>query len=307
MKQTVTSKYEPKSKNVTWIDMSTGSPVQKNFINGMWRSVGSGGSSSGSGLPTVSAEDKGKVMQVVKAEKIGSHTEFDIIPEQNVDPGEEIPYSNTDLTYFKEGNTVTMVATFEDGTTETYTNVVMYDNGSTFVGFNGEYMMWDWVFYESNGYMWCDGWPEDVSVYMGSGHTVNIRLYTDQVVDDYKYDWQVTPQLSVPYDEPITLPTREQPYNSSTDSALFSNWPTSAIGSNYFVKENSPLYIINGQVPLVLTIIDSDNGYFVTNQLYYRKYNNQCGLLYYYDNGNASYIISNDGTYMAELDFKNAT
>ena len=94
MKQTVTSKYEPKSKNVTWIDMSSGSPVQKNFINGKWRPVGSGGSSSGSGLPTVSAEDKGKVMQVVETEKIGSHTEmFDIIPEQNVNPGENIPYS----------------------------------------------------------------------------------------------------------------------------------------------------------------------------------------------------------------------
>jgi hypothetical protein len=25
--KTVTSKYEPKSKNVTWIDMSSGSPV----------------------------------------------------------------------------------------------------------------------------------------------------------------------------------------------------------------------------------------------------------------------------------------
>ncbi len=41
--KTVTSKYEPKSKNVTWIDMSSGSPVQKNFISGMWRPIGGGG------------------------------------------------------------------------------------------------------------------------------------------------------------------------------------------------------------------------------------------------------------------------
>lgn len=48
MKQTVTSKYEPKSKNVTWIDMSTGHPVQKNFINGMWRPTGGSGGGGGS-------------------------------------------------------------------------------------------------------------------------------------------------------------------------------------------------------------------------------------------------------------------
>ena len=42
MKQTVTSRYEPKSKNVTWIDMSSGSPVQKNYINGKWVTVGGG-------------------------------------------------------------------------------------------------------------------------------------------------------------------------------------------------------------------------------------------------------------------------
>lgn len=43
-KNTITSIHEPKSKTVTWVDMSTGSPVMKKFINGMWRPVGGGGS-----------------------------------------------------------------------------------------------------------------------------------------------------------------------------------------------------------------------------------------------------------------------
>lgn len=46
MKHSVISNCEPRQTNVTWIDMSSGSPVQKNYINGRW--VSTGGTTKGS-------------------------------------------------------------------------------------------------------------------------------------------------------------------------------------------------------------------------------------------------------------------
>jgi hypothetical protein len=36
IEKTVISKTQPKSNNVTWIDTSGDSPIQKNHINGRW-------------------------------------------------------------------------------------------------------------------------------------------------------------------------------------------------------------------------------------------------------------------------------
>lgn len=91
MKQTVTSKYEPKSKNVTWIDMSTGSPVQKNFINGMWRPTGGGGG-AGSSNPTEA--DATKVWQVTPVLKENKTEETVIVPEQTLADKDILEYND---------------------------------------------------------------------------------------------------------------------------------------------------------------------------------------------------------------------
>lgn len=91
MKQTVTSKYEPKSKNVTWIDMSTGSPVQKNFINGMWRPTGGGGG-AGSSNPTEA--DATKVWQVTPVQKGTKTEEIVIVPEQTLVDEQTLEYND---------------------------------------------------------------------------------------------------------------------------------------------------------------------------------------------------------------------
>lgn len=92
MKQTVTSKYEPKLKNVTWIDMSTGHPVQKNFINGMWRPTGGGGSGTGTSNPTEA--DATKVWQVTPVQKGVNTEEIVIVPEQNLVNEQELEYND---------------------------------------------------------------------------------------------------------------------------------------------------------------------------------------------------------------------
>lgn len=46
--KTIKSKYQPKQTNVTWVDLSGETPVEKHFINGRWQAVGGGGSGSGS-------------------------------------------------------------------------------------------------------------------------------------------------------------------------------------------------------------------------------------------------------------------
>jgi hypothetical protein len=45
--KTIKSKYQPKQTNVTWVDLSGKTPVEKHFINGRWQAIG-GGSGSGS-------------------------------------------------------------------------------------------------------------------------------------------------------------------------------------------------------------------------------------------------------------------
>ena len=43
--KTITSKYQPKSTNVFWVDTSQNPPVEKHFINGIWKPIsGTGGS-----------------------------------------------------------------------------------------------------------------------------------------------------------------------------------------------------------------------------------------------------------------------
>lgn len=109
MKQTITSKYEPKSKNVTWIDMSSGSPVQKNFINGMWIPTGGGGGSDSGSLPQMTNDDIGKVLTVGK-EPSGKTQTATIIPEQV--PNNNGKFTNCNTQYFKEG---TLVKLYVDG------------------------------------------------------------------------------------------------------------------------------------------------------------------------------------------------
>lgn len=41
--KTVTSKYQPKSTNVIWVDTSQNPPIEKHFINGRWVAVSGGG------------------------------------------------------------------------------------------------------------------------------------------------------------------------------------------------------------------------------------------------------------------------
>ena len=41
--KTVTSKYQPKSTNVIWVDTSQNPPVEKHFINGRWQQMSGGG------------------------------------------------------------------------------------------------------------------------------------------------------------------------------------------------------------------------------------------------------------------------
>ena len=44
--KTIKSKYQPKQTNVTWVDLSGETPVEKHFINGRWRPIGGGGSTN---------------------------------------------------------------------------------------------------------------------------------------------------------------------------------------------------------------------------------------------------------------------
>lgn len=44
--KTIKSKYQPKQTNVTWVDLSGKTPVEKHFINGIWRPIGGGGSNN---------------------------------------------------------------------------------------------------------------------------------------------------------------------------------------------------------------------------------------------------------------------
>lgn len=41
--KTVKSKYQPKQTNVTWVDVSGETPIEKHFINGQWVAVSGGG------------------------------------------------------------------------------------------------------------------------------------------------------------------------------------------------------------------------------------------------------------------------
>lgn len=47
--KTIKSKHQPKQTNVTWIDLSGETPVEKHFINGKWTEIGGSGRGSGSG------------------------------------------------------------------------------------------------------------------------------------------------------------------------------------------------------------------------------------------------------------------
>lgn len=47
--KTIKSKYQPKQTNVTWVDLSGETPVEKHFINGRWVEIGGGSKGSGSG------------------------------------------------------------------------------------------------------------------------------------------------------------------------------------------------------------------------------------------------------------------
>ena len=99
-KNTNTSNTEPKMQNVTWLDVSGEQPVMRKYINGSWRPVGGGG--AGGSLPTPTAEDEGKILKVVKTdEKL-----YNIVPTQQVLSKQNNVLVNTNLKYFKAGNTV---------------------------------------------------------------------------------------------------------------------------------------------------------------------------------------------------------
>jgi len=44
--KTIKSKYQPKQTNVTWVDLSGETPVEKHFINGKWAEISGGGKGS---------------------------------------------------------------------------------------------------------------------------------------------------------------------------------------------------------------------------------------------------------------------
>lgn len=81
--KTIKSKNQPKQTNVTWIDLSGKTPVEKHFINGRWIAVSSNGS-AGSSNPTEA--DATKVWQVTPVQK-GTETKietFEIFPEKSI-------------------------------------------------------------------------------------------------------------------------------------------------------------------------------------------------------------------------------
>lgn len=119
-KNTITSKYEPKSKNVTWVDMSTGSPVMKKFINGMWRPVGSGGGNNGGNsgggscncnLPEPSQQNNGQVLSVGHGEPTGQTTILPTTTLSQLENQDRIVYKITNAynpNVFSEGKEICM-------------------------------------------------------------------------------------------------------------------------------------------------------------------------------------------------------
>lgn len=196
MKQTVTSKYEPKSKNVTWIDMSTGSPVQKNFINGMWRSTGGSGGGSGSSNPTKA--DATKVWQVTPVQK-GTKTEGTVIvPEQTLVDGQDLEYNDK---FVLGAQCVAVVNGVE------YRGEVVKDKEDSYI-FEAEF----------GGFVYNRGMGV-FQFYKNTEPEVTAKLSVIEEVPDYDYNWAPGVKIPIPTAEDegkILVVTKVAGDNTST-------------------------------------------------------------------------------------------
>ena len=189
MKQTVTSKYEPKSKNVTWIDMSSGSPVQKNFINGKWRPTGGGGGGAGGGLPTPTVEDQGKIMQIAE-NKIQDGTKeevYVIVPEQLVQgsgrPPANFALQDVNSELIQDGLSVNIILNEEQ-----YISNVIIENDYFKIPINDEY--------------WIKQTDSDTFKLYTSKNNMNDTVSVTCIIQEPKYknvyEWQFKNSIVLP-------------------------------------------------------------------------------------------------------------
>ena len=92
--KTVIGMNAPRQTNVTWIDTSDGTPVQRNNINGKWKPVGGGAGSSRGSSSDPTESDVNKVWQVTPVQKGTKTEETVIVPEQTLIGGQELEYND---------------------------------------------------------------------------------------------------------------------------------------------------------------------------------------------------------------------
>lgn len=224
MKQTVTSKYEPKSKNVTWIDMSTGSPVQKNFINGMWRSTG--GSGGGAGLSNPTEADATKVWQVTPVQKGTKTEEIVIVPQQTLEEGQELEYNDK----FVPGAQCVAVINGVEYSGEVIKDGNTYEFNAEFGGFEYHREQEEFVFFNDTDY------PE-----------VTAKLSIIEETTTYDYNWVPGVKIPVPTAEDegkILVVTKVEGDNTSTivpeqEVPADDSTPLTDVDLKYFVPGNT--------------------------------------------------------------------
>lgn len=251
--KTVIGRNAPKQTNVTWIDTSDGTPVQRNNINGKWKPVGGGAGSSRGGSSNPTETDATKVWQVTPVQKGTQTKETVIVPEQTcqmVDIGK---------------STECVLQDVNENFVPGFVGVAILDG----IEYNIEWSVSDYnVYIGENGYfiVLLDNVYSLVDANRGSVHT--IKVITRETEPIYDYNWVPGVKIPVPTaeDEGKILVVTKTEDNTSVivpeQSVPVDNvTPLTDVDLTKFVVGNAVKVTINQQTAIGVIEEDKDEVY----------------------------------------------
>lgn len=269
--KTIKSKNQPKQTNVTWIDLSGETPVEKHFINGRWIAVSSSGGAAGSSNPTEA--DATKVWQVTPIEKSSHIENMLIVPQQTVtDAGGEnsatVEFEN--IEYLIDGTTFTAIVNGIEYSGEVFHDTD-YDDNYYSCGFEIDGEPFNFTYIPEDNHMVFTAPIGDLNPY-----TVSLSVVTE--VKDYDYNWAPGVKIPIPTAEDegkILVVTKVEGDNTSTivpeqQVPADTETPLTNVDLTKFVVGNTVKVTITyeGQPITETGVIEDDEGlivYFYTN------------------------------------------